>query len=461
MQQQQKASPAQLSPSKIIALKRDKKKLSPSQIEWFIQGLSNGEVADYQASALLMAIYLNGMDDEETAALTDAMLYSGKVIDFKGDVAVVDKHSTGGVGDKASFILAAIAAACGVKVPMMAGRGLGHTGGTVDKIEAIPGLNTQLDLDTFQKLVCQNGIALIGQTKDIAVADKKLYALRDVTATVESIPLITASIMSKKLAEGAMGIVMDIKTGDGAFMAEIEDAKQLAKSLTETGLRFGRSMMTIITDMNQPLGYAIGNANEIIESLEVLKGQGPEDLRSLSLELAAGMIFLARKAPDMDQARTAALQALDSGKALQIFKEMIEKQGGDISFIESPGKLLQGIQVAELNSSQSGYIQKIACKKLGQACVTLGGGRLRQEDSVDHQVGINFYKKIGDQVQEGEKIADIFYQTGQEELVEQISQEITTKYMTFSNHKVAPVPLIYDFNYSLAIKDKKGDFHVK
>jgi pyrimidine-nucleoside phosphorylase len=276
----------------IIQKKRDKEKLTKDEITWFIEGLTSGEIADYQMSALLMAIYLNGFDKDETVAITDAMLYSGKVLDFEEQI-YIDKHSTGGVGDKTSFIIAPIAAACGVKVPMIAGRGLGHTGGTVDKIESIKGFKTEISLHDFVTLLKERGLVLIGQTSEIAPADKKIYALRDVTATIESIPLITASIMSKKLAEGAKGIVMDVKTGNGAFMAKLSDAKKLAESIRQTGLRFNKNMMTIISDMSEPLGNAVGNSLEIIESIETLKSRGPTDLTELSLSLAGGMVYLA------------------------------------------------------------------------------------------------------------------------------------------------------------------------
>lgn len=294
----------QYSAYSIIQKKRDKERLTKEEINWFIEGLTSGSIADYQMSALLMAIYLNGMSIEETAFLTDAMLYSGKVLDFP-EQYYIDKHSTGGVGDKASFILAPIAAACGVKVPMIAGRGLGHTGGTVDKIESIKGFKTDISLLEFERLLKERGLVLIGQTKDIAPADKIIYALRDVTATVESIPLITASIMSKKLAEGAKGIVMDIKTGNGAFMSKLSDAKKLAESIRKTGLRFNKNMMTMITDMNEPLGFAVGNSLEIIESIETLKGKGPKDLTDLSVALAGGMVYLAGLAKTLPEGKSA------------------------------------------------------------------------------------------------------------------------------------------------------------
>lgn len=392
----------------IIQKKRDKEKLTKDEITWFIEGLTKGEIADYQMSALLMAIYLNGLDKDETVALTDAMLYSGKVLNFPEQI-YIDKHSTGGVGDKTSFILAPIAAACGVKVPMIAGRGLGHTGGTVDKIESIKGFKTEITLEDFVKLLRERGLVLIGQTIEIAPADKKIYALRDVTATIESIPLITASIMSKKLAEGASGIVMDIKTGNGAFMAKLSDARKLAENIRQTGLRFNKNMMTIISDMSEPLGNAIGNSLEIIESIETLKGRGPADLTELSLSLAGGMVYLAGLALSHKAGIKEAQRVLDSGEALEKFRELIIHQGGDPRVIDDYSLFPHTQSTYEVLASKNGFVTKMDCKALGMHCVHLGGGRQKATDVIDFAVGFIMNKKLGDKVKKGEVLVTIHY----------------------------------------------------
>ncbi|MDD4975375.1 MAG: thymidine phosphorylase [Bacteriovorax sp.] len=405
----------------IIQKKRDKEKLTKDEITWFIAGLTSGEIADYQMSALLMAIYLNGFDKNETVALTDAMLYSGKVLDFPEQI-YIDKHSTGGVGDKTSFIVAPIAAACGVKVPMIAGRGLGHTGGTVDKIESIKGFKTEISLHDFVALLKERGLVLIGQTSEIAPADKKIYALRDVTATVESIPLITASIMSKKLAEGAKGIVMDVKTGNGAFMARLSDAKKLAESIRQTGLRFNKNMMTIISDMSEPLGNAVGNSLEIIESIETLKSRGPTDLTELSLSLAGGMVYLAGLSKSHKDGIAKAQAALDSGAALEKFRELIVHQGGDDRVIDDYTLLPQTKSTCEVKALKNGFVTKINCKALGMHCVRLGGGRQKTSDVIDFAVGFIMNKKIGDKVKKGEVLVTIHCHDSQMALAKEIGE---------------------------------------
>lgn len=415
----------QYSAYSIIQKKRDKERLTKEEINWFIEGLTSGSIADYQMSALLMAIYLNGMSIEETAYLTDAMLYSGKVLDFP-EQYYIDKHSTGGVGDKASFILAPIAAACGVKVPMIAGRGLGHTGGTVDKIESIKGFKTDISLLEFERLLKERGLVLIGQTKDIAPADKKIYALRDVTATVESIPLITASIMSKKLAEGAKGIVMDIKTGNGAFMSKLSDAKKLAESIRKTGLRFNKNMMTMITDMNEPLGNAVGNSLEIIESIETLKGKGPKDLTDLSVALAGGMVYLAGLAKSLPEGKKRAQAALDDGSALQKFRELITNQGGDSRVIDDYTLLPVAKTLIEVKSKKAGFVSQMRCTELGKHCVSLGGGRKTTGDKIDFAVGFIMNKKIGDKVAKGETLLTIYCHENQKNLALNITESILT-----------------------------------
>jgi pyrimidine-nucleoside phosphorylase len=428
----------------IIQKKRDAQKLTNDEIRWFINGLADKSIADYQMSALLMSIYIQGMDVEETAALTDAMLYSGKVLDFQ-DITVIDKHSTGGVGDKASFVLAPIAAACGVKVPMIAGRGLGHTGGTVDKIESISGFKTDISLDEFQRLVKEEGQSLIGQTAEIAPADRKIYALRDVTATVESIPLITASIMSKKLAEGASGIVMDVKTGAGAFMSKKEDARELAKSLQDTGLRFGKNMMTIISDMSQPLGNAVGNSLEIIESVETLKGNGPKDLTELSLQLAGGMVHLAGLSETHEAGIIKARAALNSGEALQKFEKLISNQGGDPSFINDYSKLPLASEKTEVLSTKTGFITSMHNREIGLHCVDLGGGRQLAEDKIDFGVGFIFHNKIGHTVEAGESLATIYHNKDQIKQAQKIASSIALADIEIESDKPEKdVPLVYE-----------------
>lgn len=432
----------------IISKKRDKKTLKPEEIKWFIEGLLKGEIGDYQMSALLMAIYLNGFNVQETAALTDAMLYSGKTVQFVGQ-EFVDKHSTGGVGDKASFILAPLASACGVKVPMIAGRGLGHTGGTVDKVESIPNFKTNLGLKRFKELAEETGIVLIGQTKEIAPADKIIYGLRDVTATIESIPLITASIMSKKLAEGANGIVMDIKIGNGAFMSNKAQAKKLAKSIRDTGKRFNRNMMTIITDMNQPLGNAVGNSLEIIESIETLKGNGPKDLTDISLHLAGGMIHLAGLAKSHAQGIRMAKAALKDGSALAEFEKMIVQQNGDASVINDYSILPTAKHAHVVAATRAGYLKSMDTRAIGQHVVKLGGGRMKAGAPIDFGVGMSFHKKIGDKVKAGEPILTLHHNGDQTEIVHEIADALIQRDIQFSKTKPTKLPeLIYDTQIS-------------
>jgi pyrimidine-nucleoside phosphorylase len=382
------------------------------------------------------------------------MLYSGKVLNFNEQI-YIDKHSTGGVGDKASFILAPIAAACGVKVPMIAGRGLGHTGGTVDKIESIKGFKTDIPLADFSDLVTKRGIVLIGQTKEIAPADKKIYALRDVTATIESIPLITASIMSKKLAEGAKGIVMDIKTGNGAFMSKLSDAKKLAASIRKTGLRFEKNMMTMITDMSQPLGLAVGNSLEMIESIETLKGKGPKDLTDISISLAGGMIYLAGLAKTHKAGNDLARASILDGRALKKFRELIINQGGDDSFIDDYSKFKVATLTKKILAPKSGYVQKMDCTELGLHCVRLGGGRKKSSDIVDVGVGFVMEKKIGDKVMKNDGLLTLYFNPGQEKIVEDIEQSLLKSDITISKNKPTKVKMIFEVKTEFAKKISK------
>ena len=427
----------------ILDRKKRGEELSKEEIKFFIDGLMSGSVADYQASALLMAIFLQGMSKEETADLTDAMLYSGKVLSFEGR-NVVDKHSTGGIGDKTSFILAPIAAACGVKVPMIAGRGLGFTGGTVDKIESIKGFQTDLGLEEFQKRLQDKGIVLIGQTDEIAPADKKIYALRDVTATIDSIPLITASIMSKKLAEGANGIVMDIKIGSGAFMKNKTQAKKLAKSIISTADRFDKRSVCLLTDMNQPLGNAVGNSLEMIESIEVLQNKGPKDLTELSLALAAHMIHIGGVESSYKKALTKARKALKDGSALNEFKNLIKDQGGDMKIFDNFDHFELADGITSYNAPEAGYIKSFENSEIGFMCTELGGGRKVASDKVDVGVGFVFHKKIGDKVKKDEPIVTIYYRKKDAAKVDQIKTKMSKSVIKISKNKVDKVDIIKD-----------------
>jgi pyrimidine-nucleoside phosphorylase/thymidine phosphorylase len=394
----------------VIRRKRDGQELSQAEIEYLVKAYTEGEIPDYQVSAWLMAVILRGLTRGETSILTDAMLRSGEVLDLSAlRGRKVDKHSTGGVGDKTSLVLAPLAAAAGLIVPMISGRGLGHTGGTLDKLEAIPGFNVNLAAPEFRRVLGKCGCAMIGQTAEIAPADRKLYALRDVTATVESPYLICASIMSKKLAEGIDGLVLDVKTGSGAFMKEEKDAVFLAELMVETGERMGKAVTALITDMDQPLGNYVGNALEVVESVAVLRGEGPEDLRELCLELAGWMLHLGQAAASPEAGKTQAAKVIQSGKALEKFGEMIRLQGGDPRVIDDAGRLPQAKARLEVTSKQSGQIAAIDCEAVGTACVMLGGGREKKEDSVDPAVGIVLHRKVGDAVKEGEPLCTVHH----------------------------------------------------
>jgi len=394
----------------LIRKKRDKQELSRAEIEALVDGYTRGEIPDYQVSAWLMAAVVRGLTRAETAILTDAMLRSGVVLNLSEfSPKKVDKHSTGGVGDKTSLVLAPVVAAGGLLVPMISGRGLGHTGGTLDKLESIPGFNVNLALSEFRRVLRACGCCMIGQTAEIAPADRKLYALRDVTGTVESPYLICASIMSKKLAEGIDALVLDVKTGSGAFMKKEEDAVFLAELMAETGERMGKEVVALITDMDQPLGFKIGNSLEVEEVLEILHGEGPRDLRELCLDLAGWMFLLGGAAHSLEEGKRATSQIIDSGRALAKFREMVQLQGGDLSAIDDPTQLPRAKHVHQIVSPENGYVAAIDCEAMGTACVVLGGGRERKEDSVDPSVGIVLHKKIGDPVSAREPLATIHY----------------------------------------------------
>jgi pyrimidine-nucleoside phosphorylase len=394
----------------VIRKKRDGGELSRLEMEALVGGYTRGDIPDYQVSAWLMAVFLKGLTRSETAALTDSMLRSGQVLDFSDlSAPKIDKHSTGGVGDKTSLVLAPLAAAGGLAVPMISGRGLGHTGGTLDKLESIPGFNVNLPVARFRKVLATCGCAMIGQTAEIAPADRKLYALRDVTGTVESPYLICASIMSKKLAEGVDGLVLDVKTGSGAFMKKEEDAAYLAELMVETGERMGKKMVALLTDMDQPLGRYVGNALEVVEVLEVLHGRGPQDLRELCLELAAWMFLLGGRVATVDEGKPLSAQLIDSGKALEKFREMVELQGGDAGVVDDASRLPRAQHKVDVLSLTAGYVTAIQCEQAGTACVILGGGRERKEDSVDPAVGFVLHKKVGERVAAGEALSTIHY----------------------------------------------------
>lgn len=396
----------------IIEKKRDGKSLTKEEIEFFVNGYTHGEVPDYQASSLAMAIFFQDMNDEERAALTMSMVNSGEKIDLSDINGIkVDKHSTGGVGDTTTLVLAPLVAAVGVPVAKMSGRGLGHTGGTIDKLESVKGFNVEISEKDFIKLVNDNQVAVIGQSGNLTPADKKLYALRDVTGTVNSIPLIASSIMSKKIAAGADAIVLDVKTGSGAFMKTLDDAEALAHAMVRIGNNVGCNTMAIISDMSQPLGNAIGNALELKEAIATLKGNGPKDLTELVLTLGSQMVVLAEQATSLDEARQMLIDAIKTGKALNKFKTFLSNQGGDDSIVDSPEKLPSAKYQVEFKAKKDGYITEIIANEIGVASMMLGAGRQTKEDVIDLGVGIVLNKKVGEHVEKGENILTIHTNT--------------------------------------------------
>ncbi len=424
----------------LIIKKRNGKALTKDEINYLIHSYTKGRIPDYQFSALLMAILLKGMTKAETSYLTEAMLHSGKVIDLsyvKGPK--IDKHSTGGVGDKTSLILASVVAAAGVNVPMISGRGLGHTGGTLDKLESIPGFRTNLSLKEYKSVLKKCGAVLIGQTKDIAPADKKIYSLRDVTGTVESIPLITGSIMSKKLAEGIDGLVLDVKTGSGAFMRKTKDAVELANSLISTAKAFNKKVIAFITDMNQPLGNYIGNWLEVYESVMVLRGKKQGDLFDLSMNLSGAMIYLGGKAGSIKEGIEIAKEQIDNGKAFEKFVQMVELQGGDTSVILNPEKYPASKFKSKLKSTTNGYVKEINTYQLGMAALELGAGRKTMSDKIDPKAGIIFNVKLGDKIKKGEVVAELHSQSKDKI---NIAKEMILNAITFSKQKTTKPKLI-------------------
>ncbi|MEC1258996.1 pyrimidine-nucleoside phosphorylase [Bacillus swezeyi] len=393
----------------IITKKQNGKELTTEEIQFFVGGYTDGSIPDYQASALAMAIYFQDMTDRERADLTMAMVNSGETIDLSAIEGIkVDKHSTGGVGDTTTLVLAPLVAALDVPVAKMSGRGLGHTGGTIDKLEAVEGFHVELSKNEFIDLVNRDKVAVIGQSGNLTPADKKLYALRDVTGTVNSIPLIASSIMSKKIAAGADAIVLDVKTGAGAFMKTDEDAANLAKAMVRIGNNVGRQTMAVISDMSQPLGFAIGNALEVKEAIDTLKGEGPEDLHELVLTLGSQMVVLAQKAETLDEAREKLIEVMKNGKALQKFKDFLENQGGDSSVADDPAKLPQAAYKIDVLSKEAGVVSEIVADQIGVAAMLLGAGRATKEDKIDLAVGIMLRKKVGDAVEKGEPLVTLY-----------------------------------------------------
>lgn len=419
----------------IIAKKRDGHALTKEEIEFVVNGYTNDDIPDYQMSSLAMAIFFQDMTDEERAYLTMAMVESGDQIDLSNIEGIKgDKHSTGGVGDTTTLVLAPLVAALDVPVAKMSGRGLGHTGGTIDKLESVEGFHVEISEEAFVKLVNEDKVAVIGQTGNLTPADKKIYALRDVTATVNSIPLIASSIMSKKIAAGADAIVLDVKTGNGAFMKTVEDAEQLAHAMVKIGNQVGRQTMAIISDMSQPLGRAIGNALELQEAIDTLKGEGPEDLTELVLTLGSQMVVLAQKAKDLDEARGMLQEVIDNGKALEKFKTFLSNQGGDASVVDEPSKLPTAQYQFELPAKRSGVVSEMIANEIGIASMMLGAGRQTKEDVIDLAVGLVLNKKVGDRVEEGESLLTIYANS---EDVEQVKQKLYDN-ITISDHAEQP-----------------------
>ena len=420
----------------LIEKKRDGGELLTEEINFIIEGYTKGEIPDYQMSAMAMAIFFQDMNNRERADLTMAMVHSGDVIDLSAIEGVkVDKHSTGGVGDTTTLVLAPLVAALDIPVAKMSGRGLGHTGGTIDKLEAISGFHTELTTEQFADLVNRSKIAVVGQSGNLTPADKKLYALRDVTATVNSIPLIASSIMSKKIAAGSDAIVLDVKTGSGAFMKTAEDAEELARAMVSIGNNVGRKTMAVISDMSQPLGNAIGNSLEVQEAIDALKGHGPEDLKELCMALGRQMVYLAGKASTLEEAEEKLQEAITSGKALEKFKEFIENQGGDPSVVDHPEKLPQAKYLIEVPAQESGVVAEIIADGIGTAAMWLGAGRATKESEIDLAVGLMLNKKVGDLVETGESLVTIH---ANQEDVQNVMDKIYECY-TIAEKAAAPV----------------------
>jgi pyrimidine-nucleoside phosphorylase len=426
----------------IIIKKREKGELTQEEINFFVQGFVKGDVPDYQVSAWAMAIMLNGMTPRETTDLTLAMVNSGHRLDLTGVVDIaVDKHSSGGVGDKTSLAVLPMVAACGLPVGKMSGRGLGFSGGTLDKLESIPGYRVDLSTDEFKKQLKEKGIVLTGQSLDLAPADGQLYALRDVTGTVPSIPLIASSIMSKKIAAGAQAIVLDVKVGKGAFMESLEEAHQLADLMVKIGDLAGRKTVCLLSDMNQPLGHAVGNALEVREALDTLKGHGPVDFHDHCLHVSAQMLVVGKRVRDLNEGRVLAEKSVANGSALEKFRVLVQAQGGDISYVDEPEKLPQAKIVEQVKSNQSGYLAQVDARGIGEAAVSLGAGRAKKSDEVDHAVGFIVHHKVGEKVEQGEPLFSIY---ANDEKKQAEAREQVLGAHIFSSTPVAPLPLFYD-----------------
>lgn len=425
----------------IIIKKRDKVELTREEIEFFVRGFATGDVPDYQASAFAMAVVLNGMTPRETTDLTLAMAHSGQMLDLSDVVDLaVDKHSSGGVGDKTSLAVLPIVAACGLPVGKMSGRGLGFSGGTLDKLESIPGYRVDLTTEEFKKQLREKGIVLTGQSLDLAPADGKLYALRDVTGTVQSIPLIASSIMCKKLAAGAQAIVLDVKTGLGAFMQSLDEARELAKLMTDIGKLAGREVVALISDMNQPLGFAVGNALEVIEAIDTLKGGGPQDFREHCLHVSAHMLVLGKRAQDLDEAGTMAERSISDGSALAKFRLLVEAQGGDAAYVDDTSKFPRAKFVEAVKAPRSGCISQVHARIVGEASVALGAGRAKKGDPIDHAVGFVVHKKVGDKVEKGEALFTV-HANDEARLAE--AREAALAAHSISDEEIRPLPLFY------------------
>ena len=426
----------------VIIRKRQKQELTREEIEFFIQGLTRGDIPDYQVSAWAMAVLLNGMTPRETADLTLAMAHSGEVLDLSGVVKIaVDKHSTGGVGDKTTLVVLPVVAACGLPVGKMSGRGLGFTGGTLDKMESIPGYRADLTTDEFKRQLSKVGIVLTGQSLDLAPADGKLYALRDVTGTVQSIPLISSSVMSKKIAAGAQAIVLDVKTGLGAFMQTLDDAHALASMMISIGELSGRKVIALLSDMNQPLGTTVGNALEVREAIETLRGGGPLDLREHCLVVSAHMLVLGEVAAALDAARAMAIKALDSGQAWEKFRALVMAQGGDVSYVDDPEMLSRANFIETVSAPRSGYLSSIHARIIGEIAMMLGAGRAKKGDPIDHAVGFVIHHKVGDHVQADDPLF-IIHANDQDRLA-QARQQVMEAH-NWSDEPVERLPMFYD-----------------
>ncbi len=426
----------------IIIKKRDKQQLTSQEIDFFVQGFTNGDIPDYQASAFAMAVLLNGMTPFETADLTLAMARSGQVLDLSKVVdIVVDKHSSGGVGDKTSISVMPMVAACGLPVGKMSGRGLGFSGGTLDKLESIPGYRVNLTTDEFKKQLKEKGIVLTGQSMDLAPADGKMYALRDVTGTVPSMPLIASSIMCKKIAGGANAIVLDVKTGLGAFMQTLDEARELAELMVDIGRLAGRKTVALLSDMNQPLGGAVGNALEMIEAIEMLRGGAPADYREHCYHVAAHVLVAGQRAKTLEEGRAMAEKAVADGSALETLRVLVQAQGGDVSYVDDVSKFERAKYVEVVNAPRSGFISQVHARSVGEASVALGAGRAKKTDSIDHAVGFIIHKKVGDQVQEGEPLFEIH--ANDTVKLEEARKAVLSAHQ-FSDDFVSPLPLFYE-----------------